>query len=52
MASSAKPCHHFIDDQLRAVAARDIRDATKPAVRLRDHTGSALNERLDDQRSV
>ena len=49
---AAKGGHHFVGNQLGAVAAGDFRHPAQPAGRLRDHAGRALDERLKNKRGV
>ncbi len=52
LAGAAKAGHHFIGNQLRAVAADNLGDAAQPACRLGDHAGGALHQGLDDHRGA
>ena len=48
----AKSCHHFIRDEQRAMAARDVRHLPQPAAGLRNHSGRTLHQRLEDECGV
>src|SRR5437868_3096918 len=48
--SAAKTSHHFVSDQLCAMASCDLRDAIEPAARLRNHSSRALHQRFDNER--
>src|SRR6059036_3517870 len=44
--------HHFIGNQQRPVSPRDLRSATEPPRGLRNHSGCALNQGLEDECGV
>jgi hypothetical protein len=44
--------HHFIGNQLRAVAADNFGHAAQPARGLGNHAGGALHQRLDNHRGI
>ena len=50
--SAAKAGHHFVGDELGAVSLCNLRDAAKPSLRLRNHSGRPLHTRFDQQRGV
>ena len=51
-AGPAETGQHFVGQQKRAVAARDLRRPAQPAFRLRRHAGRALDQRLEDEGRV
>src|SRR5439155_995934 len=52
LSHSAKPRHHLVRNQLRAIAARNVGHPAQPTHGLRNHSRRALNQRLHDHCGV